>query len=77
MNEKDNEVFPAPEQNLICIGSREIHKRFWQSLKGLSQWDFAKVSWDLQGNRVAFTRIDQRLGDTAKVGGSMVPPITR
>ena len=40
--------FPAPEQNLILIGIREIHKRFWQSLKGLSQWDFAKVSWDLE-----------------------------
>ena len=35
--QKDNEVFPAPEQNLICIGSKEIDKRFWQSLKGLSQ----------------------------------------
>ena len=45
--QKDNEVFPTPENNLICIGSRKIHKRFWQSLKGLSQWDFAKVSWDL------------------------------
>ena len=32
---------------MICIGSREIHKRFWQSPKGLSQWDFARVSWDL------------------------------
>ena len=46
--QKDNEVFPAPEQNLILIGIREIHKRFWQSLKGLCQWDFAKVSWDLE-----------------------------
>ena len=45
--QKDNEVFRAPEQNLICIRSGEIPKRFWQSLKGLSQWDFAKVSWDL------------------------------
>ena len=65
--QKDNEVFSAPEQILICIGSREIPKRFWQSLKGLSQWDFAKVSWDLQENRVAFTRIDQRPGDKLKL----------
>ena len=57
MNEKDNEVFRAPEQNLICIGSREIPMRFWQSLKCLNQWDFAKVSRDLDGKHVVFREV--------------------
>ena len=59
MNEKDNEVFLAPEQNLICIGSRKIPMRFWQSLKGLSQCDFAKVSWDLDEKHVVFGEVTE------------------
>ena len=31
--------------------------RFWQSLKDLSHWDFAKVSWDLDGKHVVLGEV--------------------
>ena len=59
---KDNEVFPAPEQIWSVSGVGKFTKRFWQSLKGLSQWDFAKVSWDLD----KYENIDAVLDHIAK-----------
>ena len=36
MNEKDNEDFPAPEQNLICIGSRDVPSKMNEWGKNLN-----------------------------------------